>query len=157
MIIFGYPGIGKSTLSRNPKSKALSKYVDLESSLFKNTNDPNWYITYACVAESLSEQGFTVFLSTHPEVIKALDTSKEDKVIITPDIRFEKLWLDKLNIRRVASNSFKDKMAYLRARDHYKDDIGELQKYASRHKDVKLIVITKSNYDLEDILREELL
>ena len=67
MIIIGYQGIGKSTLSaRN------LKYVDLESSNFW-FDDPetkqrvrhfNWYEMYCNVAEYLSRQGYVVFVSS---------------------------------------------------------------------------------------------
>ena len=57
VIISGYQGIGKSTLSRN-----YSCFIDLESSNFFVTNsngetvrEENWYKVYGNIALSLAE------------------------------------------------------------------------------------------------------
>lgn len=51
MIICGYPGIGKSTLS-----KSNSKFIDLDSSNFRyydGTRDSKWWQPYTNVAVGL--------------------------------------------------------------------------------------------------------
>ena len=65
MIIIGYQGIGKSSVSG-----ADSGCIDLESSNFWNegVRADDWYIYYCNIALDLSKQGFTVFTSSHKEV-----------------------------------------------------------------------------------------
>jgi len=63
MIICGFPGTGKTTFAR-----LTGKAVDLESTPFKK----NWLL-YAEVAKHMSDQGYTVMVSTHKEMFDALE------------------------------------------------------------------------------------
>lgn len=152
MIIFGYPGIGKTTLA----IKEGNDFIDLESSLFKsNTTDMYWYKTYGLVAESLSEQGFTVLVSTHPEVINFLEDCLTDKMIIYPDLSLKDKWIKKLEKRKDMSFAYKNKMAYLHVKEHFTNDISALEKYIDRHKNIRGLIISNMNYDLESLIKEE--
>lgn len=147
MIIIGYPGIGKSTLSGRDH-----KYIDLESSNFKINGErsDNWYKVYCKVAEDLSRQGYIVFVSCHSVVKEALRGSGEDVAVAFPVGALEKEWIAKLRDRYEQTNSFKDKMAYERARDHFYEDVVSLLNYPTRHH----VWLTSMNYDLElEIIR----
>ena len=83
MIIIGYQGIGKSSISvRN------SCRIDLESGTFWNndTRPNDWYIYYCNIAEHLSKQKFTVFTSSHKEVRERLKFSNENIWVIYPSL-----------------------------------------------------------------------
>ena len=153
MIIFGYPGIGKSTLAHINKT---GKYIDLESSLFKTNSDPYWYKTYGLVGQSLSEQRFDVLMSTHPEVLSFLDTLTIDtKMIIVPNISLRIGWIQMLEGRKDKTNKFKDKMAYLHVRDNFEKDVLSLKKYAERHKkNIIFVELPKWHVDLAKIIEE---
>lgn len=109
MIVIGYQGIGKSTLAR----KNL-RYVDLESSYFRfsgldncrvhSNNEKkenlvngildlvaefekeNLYEVYCNVAENLSRQGYTVFVSSHQPVRERLLKSEEYVIVCVPSL-----------------------------------------------------------------------
>ena len=123
MIIIGYPGIGKSTLAGKDH-----KYIDLESSNFRINGErsDNWYKPYCKVAEDLSKQGYIVFVSCHSVVREALRGSGEDVAVAFPAGSLEKEWIAKLRDRYEETNSYKDRMAYERARDHFYEDIVDL-------------------------------
>lgn len=152
MIIFGYPGIGKSTLAYINKT---GKYIDLESSLFKTNSDPYWYKTYGLVGQSLSEQGFDVLMSTHPEVLSFLDSTIDTKMLIVPNISLRIEWIQMLEGRKDKTNKFKDKMAYLHVRDNFEKDVLSLKKYAERHKkNIIFVEVSERNVDLAKIIEE---
>lgn len=147
MIVIGYPGIGKSTLAGRDR-----KYIDLESSNFKidGERSDNWYKIYCKVAEDLSRQGYIVFVSCHSVVREALRGSGEDVAVVFPVGALEKEWIAKLRDRYEQTNSFKDRMAYERARDHFYEDVVSLLNYPTRHH----VWLTSMNYDLEsEIIR----
>lgn len=151
MIIFGYPGIGKTTLADGTFS--YDKPIDLESSLFSTSTDPYWYKLYAKVAEDLSRQGHLVFVSTHPHVLNMLDESTEKRIIIFPSKDLKDEWIRKLDKRRNETGKFKDKRAYLHVKEHYDEDIDGLMKTSNRN-EFKAYVIDSIDYDLVDILEE---
>lgn len=74
MIICGFPGTGKSTMAK------VSRWVDLESTPFRG----NW-LTYAEVAKHMSDQGYTVMVSTHSELLDALEQVEASYTVIIPD------------------------------------------------------------------------
>lgn len=123
MIIIGYPGIGKSTLAGKDH-----KYIDLESSNFKINGErsEDWYKVYCEVAEDLSRQGYIVFVSCHSAVREALRGSGEIVAVAFPAGSLEKEWVAKLKDRYEETNSYKDGMAYKRAKDHFYEDIADL-------------------------------
>ena len=156
MIIFGYPGIGKSTLAGSKEAR-VHDVIDLESSFFtehEGGKDPYWYRLYGKVAEDLSRQGITVFVSTHEKVVNALKKSPEKKILVFPGSYLKSYWIKKLDDRRLKTGKFKDKRAYLRAKEHYDEDISELLRIAREENGFEMYLIENMNYDLKDILMD---
>lgn len=122
MIIIGYQGIGKSTMA------GKSKCIDLESSNFwvNGKRAEDWYIPYCQLANHLSEQGYTVFVSSHEVVRKELQNSKERVVAICPRIELKDEWCEKLMNRFKATGLEKDYKAWANAEDRYEDNIYEI-------------------------------
>ena len=165
MIVIGYPGIGKTTLSAKNQ-----KVVDLESSSFwkiytttenqlgtEKTRPDDWYIYYCQVAQNISSQGFTVFVSSHKEVRDWLATHNEEPVCAiypSPDIKDD--WLRRLEGRYIVSNSDKDLKAFERAKVSYEEDTTALEKecrYPNCRYDAA-VIIHDMCYDLEDIVKD---
>ena len=152
MIIIGFPGIGKSTLAYNN-----DKFVDLESSYFKPVNNRNddWVVDYCKLAELLSKNGSIVFVSSHKAVRDYISKMRTDELVacVFPSERIREQWVKKLEDRYMNSGldkdyrAFnKDYRAFIRAKDHYDDDIREL--YSDDGIAYKW-VITDINYNLE--------
>ena len=135
MIITGYQGIGKTTLAAKS-----DKIIDLESSSFwkheedvslnktgNKTRPDDWYIYYCQVAQDLSRQGYTVFVSCHREVRKWLSIHNTERFCaIFPDISVKNDWLRRLNTRYEESKSEKDLRAYEHAKIFFDQDIRQL-------------------------------
>ena len=145
MIIVGYQGIGKSTLAN-----AENKCIDLESGNFwvdgKRADD--WYIPYCQIANHLSKQGYTVFVSSHEVVRKELEKSDEYVCIVYPSIELKNKWIFKLAKRYAATKLDKDRKAFLNAKEKYEENINELS-YGSRFPTYE---ITNINYDLKNVI-----
>ena len=145
MIIVGYQGIGKSTLA--------GKYncIDLESSNFwvDGKRDEKWYIPYCQIANHLSEQGYTVFTSSHEVVRKELEKSKEKVYVVYPAISLRGEWLDKLYERWQNTGLEKDYKAYMNAEDRYEANITELMTGG-----LATFEITDMYYSLVKIIRK---
>ena len=163
MIITGYQGIGKTTLaSKN------DKIIDLESSSFwkfeedrhfrktgNKTRHDDWYIYYCQVAQHLSEQGYTVFVSCHQEVRDWLSKYYKSKFCaIFPSENIKEDWLKRLEDRYNNSKSEKDLRAYEHAKSSYDRDIGQLwyecQYNVEYYHDV--VIIRDINYDLQKLV-----
>lgn len=145
MIIIGYQGIGKSTLS----SKGL-KYIDLESSNFweNNARPLDWYIYYCKIAENLSKQGYVVCVSSHEVVRNYLkDNCKEDVICIYPSILLRDQWVEKLKSRYDETQASKDFKAWANADDCYHENIAELMNSGFLYAE-----INSMDYDLEAII-----
>ena len=146
MIIIGYQGIGKSTLAN-----AETKCIDLESGNFwvDGNRADDWYKPYCQIANHLSEQGYTVFVSSHEVVRKELEKSKEFVCVVHPSIELENAWVYKLAKRYAMSKLDKDRKTYLNAKDRYKDNIIELieSPFVSYE-------IDNMNYDLKYIINK---
>ena len=144
MIIVGYQGIGKSTLA------GKNNCIDLESGNFwvdgKRADD--WYKPYCQIANHLSEQGYTVFTSSHEVVRKELEKSKEKVFVVFPAINLKEKWVDKLRTRYEITGLEKDFKALANAEDRYKENISELMMGY-----FKFYEITDMDYKLEDIVR----
>ena len=144
MIVIGYQGIGKSTLAGRD-----NKFIDLESGNFwvdgKRADD--WYKPYCQIAEHLSQQGYTVFTSSHEVVRKQLENSKEDVVIVFPSLTLKDEWIDKLERRYAESGLEKDYKALMNAKDRYEENIKELN-----NDNLSTQVLTQMSYDLEAAL-----
>ena len=122
MIVVGYQGIGKSTLA------GKDNCIDLESGNFwvdgKRADD--WYKPYCQIANHLSEQGYTVFVSSHEVVRKELEKSKEDVVIIYPSHTLKYQWIEKLKERYERTDLIKDFKAWKNAEEMYSQNIEDL-------------------------------
>ena len=145
MIIIGYQGIGKSSLS-NPHLG----YIDLESSNFKvdGIKIEGWQKIYCNIAKHLSNQGFKVFVSSHIEVREELRDCNEEVVIIYPNLKLKDEWTDKLRKRYIETHSIKDYNALLDAELFYENKIKSLMKEDS----FDHIVIDNMNYSLRGLL-----
>ena len=108
MIISGYQGIGKSSLA------GKNNCIDLESGNFwvdgKRADD--WYKPYCQIANHLSEQGYTVFVSSHEPVRRELEKSKEPVYVIFPAIDLKDEWIKKLEDRYNNTKLDKDRIAF---------------------------------------------
>lgn len=122
MIIIGYQGIGKSTLA------GKRNCIDLESGNFwvDGKRDEKWYIPYCQIANHLSQQGFTVFVSSHEVVRNELKKSEEKVYVVCPSLELRGHWLHKLKERYSNSGLRKDLVAYKNAEDRYSENIQEL-------------------------------
>ena len=147
MIIIGYPGIGKSTLAFH-----RMECIDLESSVYNRDEDGSkpygWERFYCLTAIDLSRQGYTVFVSSHRNVVdffKAINA--HDVYVVCPSKKLKKDWLNKLRLRALTTHSAKDIRAYNRAESHYDEDIDYLESSHLLYKE-----ITEMNYDLEEIV-----
>lgn len=145
MIIVGYQGIGKSTLA------GKDGCIDLESCNFwvdgKRSDD--WYKIYCQIANHLSKQGYTVFVSSHEVVRKELKNSKEFVYVVCPSLNLRYEWIDKLRKRYETSGLEKDYKALMNAEDRYCENIGELM-----CGDLPYYRITGMDYDLGQIVNE---
>lgn len=145
MIVIGYQGIGKSTLAGRER-----RYIDLESGNFwvdgKRAED--WYKPYCQIAEHLSQQGYTVFVSSHEVVRKQLENSGETVVVVYPAIKLRDYWVDKLHRRYMDSGLEKDWKALKNAEERFDENIQELEKSVFAYK----LVIENPYYDLEAML-----
>lgn len=143
MIIVGYQGIGKSTLA------GKNNCIDLESGNFwvdgKRADD--WYKPYCQIANHLSEQGYTVFTSSHEVVRKELEKSNEKVFVVFPAINLKDKWIDKLKARYETTGLDKDFKALANAEDRYKENITELMTG-----NLKFYEITNMDYDLRTIV-----
>lgn len=122
MIIIGYQGIGKSTLA------GRDKCIDLESSNFwvNGKRAEDWYIPYCQIANHLSEQGYTVFVSSHSVVREELKKSQEKVIVICPNPNLKDEWIKKLEDRYLCTKLEKDYKAWKNAEDRYLENINEL-------------------------------
>ena len=122
MIIIGYQGIGKSTLA------GYKDCIDLESGNFwvNGKRAEDWYIPYCQIANHLSEQGYTVFVSSHEVVRNELKKSKERVEVICPAVSLKDEWIKKLKERYERTKLDKDFKAWKNAEDRYEENIKEL-------------------------------
>lgn len=130
MIIVGYQGIGKSTLAGH----------------YKRSDD--WYIPYCQMAVHLSQQGFTVFTSSHEVVRNQLKNYNEKVVVCYPSEELKTKWIEKLHDRWIRTSLDKDYKALANAEAMYSDNIKELE----NEKEFYHLVITDIDYDLKDLV-----
>lgn len=88
MIICGFPGTGKSMMAR------FSHWVDLESTPFKK----NWLL-YAEVAKHMSDSGYTVMVSTHAEMLNALEYIEARYTVVIPPITDKDTYMHRYDMR----------------------------------------------------------
>ncbi len=123
MIIIGYQGIGKSTLTKKDM-----RFIDLESSCtwVNGKRSDDWYVVYCNFAEDLSRQGHTVFVSSHEVVRNQLKTSKEEVYVCCPALDLKDDWIQRLQARYERTKLEKDYKALMNAKDRYSENIQEL-------------------------------
>ena len=147
MIVIGYQGIGKSTLSQKS-----FKYIDLESSALKkgDVRWHNWYEPYCMIAEWLSRQGYIVFVSSHKEVRNYLNEFCEEPFCaVIPSEGLKDEWIDKLKKRYEQFPTDKNYRAYMNAVDRYTENIREIKEDVE---DVR--EITSMSYKLDKLIEK---
>ena len=151
MIVIGYQGIGKSTMS-----KKFLECIDLESSNFRidGVRADDWYKAYGNIALSLSNQGYIVFTSSHMVVIDWIgerNKTNEKVVICYPAFQLKDQWIKRLEERYSITNLQKDYIAWKNAEDRYSDNIQELIDASKRH-DFGRCCLISMDYDLDTCL-----
>ena len=159
MIITGYQGIGKSTLARKN-----DKIIDLESSSFwkfdedgNKTRHNDWYVYYCQVAQHLSAQGYTVFVSCHQEVRDWLSKHNEEKFCaIYPSPKLTEDWLKRLEDRFNVSKLEKDLRAWEHAKNSFDSSISRLWYECQYNVEYysNVAIIDDINYDLEEYVNK---
>ena len=94
MIICGFPGVGKSTLAKS------SNWVDLESTPFEK----DW-VRYAKVAKHMSDNGYNVMVSTHPQLLEQFEQMEIEYTVVIPPFSDESNYI-KRYIKRNNDNNF---------------------------------------------------
>ena len=151
MIIFGYPGIGKSTLVKEGFNRPDCRgAIDLESSMFKTDmnpdRSPDWYQAYGNIAIDLSNQGFLVFCACHPMIRDyiAKKVPNNNYWIIYPTVDVREEWLNRLRQRYFDTKSIKDLNALEYAETHYTESIRQL----NAQRQFNTLTIDNMDYDL---------
>lgn len=144
MIIIGYQGIGKSTLTKKDM-----RFIDLESSCtwVNGKRSDDWYVVYCNFAEDLSRQGHTVFVSSHEVVRNQLKTSKEEVYVCCPSLDLKDDWIQRLQARHERTGLEKDYKALMNAKDRYSENIQELLDSG-----FPLLLIKEATGSIEDVL-----
>lgn len=141
MIIVGYQGIGKSTLSQKN-----NRFIDLESSSFwkdeKRLED--WFYYYINVAQHLDQPNKIIFVSSHDIVREELNLRNIDYKVIFPALELKDQWIDRLIQRYKKDPSVKNKNALNFAYKYYDESIENLMLENDK------IIIKDINYNLED-------
>lgn len=151
-IVFGYPGIGKSTLARNCKD-----FIDLESSVFKidGERDLNWFKVYVNMAIHIANQERIVFMSTHPwtrDYIAEMKDLDIPVLIVYPDVSLKDFWDYKVSIRYTLDPTEKNLTALNKVKSDYEKDIKGLEA------DTRFphLVLKDQKYRLDDEIKEYL-
>ena len=152
VVVIGYPGVGKSTLSAQDKT-----FVDLESSDFVIGTEKikNWEILYSNLAMSIASRNRVVFVSSHKVVRDHLLSLPKfddiDIMAVVPSVDLKDGWIQKLEDRFKESWLEKDYCAYLRSRDYYEEDIQNL-KADFAEKSLPVVELTSLEYDLRGLI-----
>ena len=152
MIVIGYQGIGKSTLSYKN-----NKFIDLESSNFfiNDKRNKDWYKIYSQIADSLSKQGFIVFVSSHKKVRNELYENSDEQILkVFPSLELKEKWIEKLKNRYLSTFSLKDFKAYKNA-SYHDENINELL-YEESNSNVSNVVINNMDYNLSDLINSNI-
>ena len=153
MIIFGYQGIGKSTLANR---NIDTIFIDLESSMFRTPMHPerseDWFQAYGNIVYDLNKQNKFIFSACHQQIRDYIASEKDLKgvmsVICYPSIELREEWLYRLRQRWIDTQLPKDKAAVDYAEASYSSSIKALDKDT----DYDHLILTKMNYNLHDIL-----
>lgn len=143
MIIIGFPGIGKSSVTRAYEGDAnTTGYIDLESSNF--VKDDNWVKEYCDLALDLDLQGYNVFVSSHKNVREYLVEKQDifpDIMEIFPSKEIRTEWLNRLESRYMKCKTDKNERALSYMCNNFDDAVDEMEHDAIVHK----VLITKEN------------
>lgn len=143
MIIIGFPGIGKSSVTRAYEGDTnTTGYIDLESSNF--VKDDNWVKEYCDLAIDLELQGYNVFVSSHKDVREYLVDKQDifpDIMEIFPSKEIRTEWLNRLESRYMKCKTDKNERALSYMRNNFDDAVDEMEHDAIVHK----VLITKEN------------
>lgn len=153
MIIFGYQGIGKSSLANSP---AGALYIDLESSMFRTPMHPerseDWFQAYGNIVCDLDKQGKFVFSACHQQIRDYIASEKNIKDVVAaicyPSLELREEWLYRLRQRWMDTQLPKDKAALDFAEASYSSSIKTLDKDT----DYDHIILNNMNYNLMNIL-----
>lgn len=88
MIICGFPGTGKTMMAK------LGHWIDLESTPFEK----DW-MRYAKVAKHMNDNGYTVMVSTHKELLDAFEQMEVSYTVIIPPIADKETYLRRYDMR----------------------------------------------------------
>ena len=143
MIIIGFPGIGKSSVTRAYDGDTnTTGYIDLESSNF--VKDDNWVKEYCDLAIDLELQGYKVFVSSHKNVREYLSEKQAvfpDIVEVFPSKEMRTEWLNRLESRYMKCKTDKNERALSYMCSNFDDAVDEMEHDAIIHK----VRITKEN------------
>lgn len=153
MIIFGYQGIGKSTVANN---EIYSRFIDLESSMFRTPMHPerseDWFQAYGNIICDLDKQGKYVFSACHQQIRDYIASEKNLKGVVAaicyPSLNLKEEWLNRLRQRWMDTQLPKDKAALDFAEASYSSSIKALDKDT----DYDHIILNNMNYNLMNIL-----
>lgn len=150
LIICGYPGVGKTSvggldhcidlessdfqMGSNDRiwSIVYVRVTDISEVMANSNMDkeietlaiPAWVDEYCRVGMSLADQGYTVLMSTHKDVITYLSKmSKNPVVIFCPRLEWKTQWFERVRERYEETRLDKHRLAINRVRDHYDEDI----------------------------------
>lgn len=148
LIVIGYTGIGKSSIAGQLNS------IDLESGYFRNSASDDWEISYCELAMELANQGYTVLISSHREVVEFIKTVPLPKnvggvVAFCPPLRWKDAWIGRLKKIFELTNLEKDYEALKRAEEKYEEDI-----LALVNSGLPVIQPAWIDYDLEEYIRK---
>ena len=127
IVVVGYQGIGKSTLS-----DSKSNCIDLESGNFWIDGDrwTNWFIPYCNIAVDIASQGRIVFVSSHEVVRRQLRYGQYPKCVhimcCVPSTNLREAWIYKLHERFNTSLLSKDYRAWKNAVMRFEENIKEI-------------------------------
>ena len=150
VIVVGYPGIGKTTLSN-----LNVHFIDLESSKFyvRGERDDRWYIPYCEIAMDLASQGYCVFVSSHIEVQKYLlqycISPSINLCACVPSLELKDEWLFRLSSRYDETQLSKDYNSLRHVTLMYEGDIEQIHRNFSA-----IAEITSVSYDLRQLLED---
>ena len=143
MIIIGFPGIGKSSVTRAYDGDTnTTGYIDLESSNF--VKDDNWVKEYCDLAIDLDLQGYNVFVSSHKAVREYLAEKQDvfpDIMEVFPSKEMCTEWLNRLELRYMKCKTTKNERALNYMRNNFDTAVDEMEHDAIIHK----VRITKEN------------
>ena len=143
MIIIGFPGIGKSSVTRAYDGDTnTTGYIDLESSNF--VKDDNWAKEYCSLAIDLDLQGYNVFVSSHKAIREYLAEKQDifpDIMEVFPSKEMCTEWLNRLELRYMKCKTAKNERALNYMRNNFDPAVDEMERDAIVHK----VRITKEN------------